>query len=173
MNAPASRPAPRRGLGRGLGSLIPTAPPAGEDASAAPADASEGPVLQTVAGAHFADLPIDAVVPNLTAPPAPATKTRAKAKPAPRRAPQNGSAQSEVVPQAPPQPEKVVKERLTIHISVPLIERAKNAVFWTPGLTLADLGERALEALVTQLEKENGGPYQPRPHELKGGRPMK
>jgi len=64
MNAPASRPAPRRGLGRGLGSLIPTAPPAGEDAIAAPADASEGPVLQTVAGAHFADLPIDAVVPN-------------------------------------------------------------------------------------------------------------
>ena len=50
MNAPASRPAPRRGLGRGLGSLIPTAPPAGEDAGAAPADSSEGPVLQTVAG---------------------------------------------------------------------------------------------------------------------------
>ncbi len=65
------------------------------------------------------------------------------------------------------------KERLTVHISVPLIERAKNAVFWTPGLTLADLGERALETLVSELEKQNGRPFEPRPHELKGGRPLK
>lgn len=112
--------------------------------------------------------PLDAVVPNLTAP-TPATKTKA------RRTSQNGdTAPSEIAPAPePPQPAKVTKERLTIHISVPLIERAKNAVFWTPGLTLADLGERALEALVTELEKENGGPFQARPHELKGGRPMK
>lgn len=65
------------------------------------------------------------------------------------------------------------KERLTVHISVPLIERAKNTVFWTPGLTLADLGERALEALVSDLEKNHGGPFEARPHELKGGRPLK
>lgn len=70
-------------------------------------------------------------------------------------------------------PSRPSKERLTVHISVPLIERAKNAVFWTPGLTLADLGERALEALVSDLEKQNGRPFEPRPHELKGGRPLK
>ena len=74
MNAaasrPASRPAPRRGLGRGLGSLIPTAPP--DDAevegdSSAPVGDSSAP-LQVVAGAHFAELPIDAITPNARQP---------------------------------------------------------------------------------------------------------
>jgi ParB family transcriptional regulator, chromosome partitioning protein len=46
--------APRRGLGRGLGSLIPT--------SAPPADDETAPRL--VAGAHFSELPVDAIVPN-------------------------------------------------------------------------------------------------------------
>jgi len=63
MNAPASRPAPRRGLGRGLGSLIPTAPPADEQAEQ-PAQTADVPDLQPVAGARFAELPVDAVVPN-------------------------------------------------------------------------------------------------------------
>ena len=43
----------RRGLGRGLGSLIPTAPPSSEEGTAT-ADLPPMP-----AGAHFADLPID------------------------------------------------------------------------------------------------------------------
>jgi ParB family transcriptional regulator, chromosome partitioning protein len=46
--------APRRGLGRGLGSLIPTTAP--------PADDEAAP--QLVAGAHFSELPLDAIVPN-------------------------------------------------------------------------------------------------------------
>ena len=77
MNASA----PRRGLGRGLGSLIPTAPPASTSASdddqppttGAPADSAPAaapaalrneaePLL--VAGAHFAELPLDSIVPN-------------------------------------------------------------------------------------------------------------
>jgi len=44
-----SRPAPRRGLGRGLGSLIPTAPPAGEAE-----ETSAGPVNSDVQDADFA-----------------------------------------------------------------------------------------------------------------------
>ena len=60
----------RRGLGRGLGSLIPTAPPPpdGTDAVAtdAPSDPAAGAVegLAPVAGAWFADLPIEQVHPN-------------------------------------------------------------------------------------------------------------
>jgi len=78
MNASA----PRRGLGRGLGSLIPTAP---APAESAPADGSSGEVPTAdqgaapsvapaalrdesqpllVAGAHFAELPLDSIVPN-------------------------------------------------------------------------------------------------------------
>jgi ParB family chromosome partitioning protein len=48
--------APRRGLGRGLGSLIPTAAP--ESAPAGEADAGR------VEGAHFAELPVEAITPN-------------------------------------------------------------------------------------------------------------
>ncbi|MGH3489706.1 MAG: ParB/RepB/Spo0J family partition protein [Actinopolymorphaceae bacterium] len=64
----------RRGLGRGLGALIQSAPPpvtadVSQDRVAEPAhraqidaDGPEGPAL--VQGAHFAELPIDAISPN-------------------------------------------------------------------------------------------------------------
>jgi hypothetical protein len=82
-----------------------------------------------------------------------------------------------VIPEAPPEaveaPRKVPKERLTIHLPVDLIDRVKNAVFWTPGMTLARLGEEALRAMVDQLEDERGGPFPPRREELRGGRPLK
>lgn len=50
---------PRRGLGRGLGSLIPSAPPAPDDLTEDP-QTSGSPVL----GAHFAEIPITAIRPN-------------------------------------------------------------------------------------------------------------
>ncbi len=70
----------RRGLGRGLGALIPPAPPAADPASTAalatlpgrpiqfhermPAPAIDGPVSGSVPGAHFAEIPLDQVSPN-------------------------------------------------------------------------------------------------------------
>lgn len=65
------------------------------------------------------------------------------------------------------------KDRLTVHLPLEVIERAKNAVYWTPGLTLAGLAEGAFVEAVEKLEKKNGGPFKPRTAELKGGRPMK
>jgi ParB family chromosome partitioning protein len=87
---------PRRGLGRGLGSLIPTAPPetsertgwAGESVSSPPSSTPDGsatspprsvdghpvsidgavPTAGTVAGAYFAELPIAQVRPNARQP---------------------------------------------------------------------------------------------------------
>ena len=73
----------------------------------------------------------------------------------------------------PPVREKVEKQRLTVHISVDEIERVKNAVFWTPGLTLAQLAEDALSGAVDKLEKKNGKKFKARTSDLKGGRPMK
>jgi ParB family transcriptional regulator, chromosome partitioning protein len=52
----------RRGLGRGLGSLIPTAPVAAEPAEGGATTATEPPAPP--AGAYFADLPIGQVAPN-------------------------------------------------------------------------------------------------------------
>lgn len=62
----ANRPPQRRGLGRGLGSLIPTAPTQGAEGGAtgegtpAPGDSALAPI----AGAYFAELPVDQIRPN-------------------------------------------------------------------------------------------------------------
>lgn len=72
MSERNSRPQQRRGLGRGLGSLIPTAPVStdAEESAAvgAAAGSGDGPTLAAVAGAHFAELPIDQITPNRVQP---------------------------------------------------------------------------------------------------------
>jgi hypothetical protein len=68
---------------------------------------------------------------------------------------------------------KVPKERLTIHLPVDLINEVKDAVYWTPGLTLAGLGDEAFRAIVERMKAERGGPFPPRREELRGGRPLK
>jgi len=75
----------------------------------------------------------------------------------------------ERLPKAPP------KERLTVHVPVDLIDRVKNAVYWTPGVTLAGLSEEGLIKAVQRLEKKHndGKPFPKREAELKGGRPLK
>ena len=69
-------------------------------------------------------------------------------------------------------PGRVTKERLTVHVPVELIDRVKNIVYWTPGLTLARLAEEALMREVEKREKERGEPFPHRAEELKGGRPL-
>ncbi|MGA8248873.1 MAG: ParB/RepB/Spo0J family partition protein [Nocardioides sp.] len=59
-----SQDRPRRGLGRGLGSLIPTGPTAAEARSSEPDDEA----TPVPAGAYFADLPIEQVSPNQVQP---------------------------------------------------------------------------------------------------------
>lgn len=77
MNA-ANRPPHRRGLGRGLGSLIPTGPSVDPSAGEAPDASGSGAVataqapapgeLAPVAGAHYAELPVDRIAPNRAQP---------------------------------------------------------------------------------------------------------
>jgi hypothetical protein len=68
--------------------------------------------------------------------------------------------------------QKSSKQRITVQISVDVIERIKNAVYWTPGLTLASLAEDAFSKAVDQLEKEKESPFLKRREELKTGRPI-
>ncbi len=65
------------------------------------------------------------------------------------------------------------KQRITVQISVEVIERLKNAVYWTPGLTLASLAEEAFSKVVDELEKSKGAQFPKRNDELKTGRPIK
>lgn len=73
----------------------------------------------------------------------------------------------------PPERERIPKARFTFHLPEALMERAKNAAFWTsPRVTLASMAEAGLRAELDRLEKKNGGPYKAREHELVGGRPI-
>ncbi|MGH8868697.1 MAG: ParB/RepB/Spo0J family partition protein [Actinomycetes bacterium] len=54
----------RRGLGRGLGALIPAAPPEVIRQPGSQDGDSAGAAPPTVLGAHFAEVPLDAVTPN-------------------------------------------------------------------------------------------------------------
>src|ERR1039457_4344688 len=50
---------------------------------------------------------------------------------------------------------------ITVGVSLDpeVLERARNAVYWTPGLTLTALATTALAAAVDDLEDERGQPY--------------
>lgn len=66
------------------------------------------------------------------------------------------------------------KERITLHLSSDLLERIKNAVYWTPGLTIAGLAEEALAYAINKIERNNGEEFPSRREvKLRPGRPMK
>ena len=70
-------------------------------------------------------------------------------------------------------PERVPKARFTFHLPEDLMERAKNAAFWSsPRVTLASMAEAGLRAELDRLEKKNGGAFKARERELVGGRPI-
>lgn len=64
------------------------------------------------------------------------------------------------------------KKQLAVILPEDLVERAKNIVFWTPGVTLAGLVEKGLRKSVERWERENGGPFKARPADLQRGRPV-
>lgn len=78
----------------------------------------------------------------------------------------------EEINQKPQQQTKPSKQRITVQISLDVIERLKNAVYWTPGLTLASLAEEAFSKAVDVLENERKTPFPKRKEELKTGRPI-
>ena len=67
---------------------------------------------------------------------------------------------------------KPPKVRATFPLPLDLFDQARDAVYWTPGLTLASLAEKALRVELAKLEKKNGGPFKERAGQLKGGRPV-
>jgi len=63
------------------------------------------------------------------------------------------------------------KQRVTITLPVDLLERLRNAVYWTGHGTLARLIADALDDSVSQIEQSNGGAFPQRLAPLKRGRP--
>lgn len=64
---------------------------------------------------------------------------------------------------------------ITVGVSLDpaVLERARNAVYWTPGLTLTDLATQALAAAVDDLEHERGQPFPTRGGKASLRRPVR
>lgn len=68
----------------------------------------------------------------------------------------------------PGQPRMV---RLTVNLPSNLVEQMRDAVYWTPGLTLAWMIARSVRASLNELEMVNQGPFPRRAKPLRAGRP--
>jgi hypothetical protein len=72
------------------------------------------------------------------------------------------------------EPARARKERVTFQLPVGLIEKARDVVFFSRGLTMASFMEQALVAQLMRAEKKRGEPFPSRAGTaLKTGRPLK
>jgi hypothetical protein len=65
------------------------------------------------------------------------------------------------------------KGRITVSLPFLLIERLRNAVYWTEDRPFASLVAESIEDIVTQMEEVNGGAFPQRISPLKRGRRKK
>lgn len=61
--------------------------------------------------------------------------------------------------------------RLTVSLPVDLVDRVRDAVYWSPDLKLAWLIAQSLRASLADLEKSRQGPFPKRIMALRAGRP--
>jgi hypothetical protein len=65
------------------------------------------------------------------------------------------------------------RQRLTVFLPTSLLDRLRNAVYWTGTRPLAQIIGDALEQAVTDMEQANGGTFPQRLAPLKPGRPRR
>lgn len=65
------------------------------------------------------------------------------------------------------------RQRITVFLPLPLIERLRNAVYWTEGRPLAQIIAKAIDDAVTEMERANEGMFPQRLSALKPGRPRR
>lgn len=61
--------------------------------------------------------------------------------------------------------------RLTVNLPADLADHMRDAVYWTPGLTLAWFIASSVRASLAELETTNRGPFPKRARQLRAGRP--
>lgn len=64
-------------------------------------------------------------------------------------------------------------QRITILLPTTLIERLRNAIYWTEQCTMARVIADAIHDAVAEMEHSNGGTFPPRLTPLKRGRPRR
>jgi hypothetical protein len=65
------------------------------------------------------------------------------------------------------------RERLTVQLTPGLLDRLRNAVYWTPGSTLAGIVEACISRAIDDMEAARGHPFPQRKEPLRVGRPPK
>lgn len=68
---------------------------------------------------------------------------------------------------------RVTRERLTVKVSAELIERLRDAVYWTRGTTITGVVQNCIADFVSRMEKEHGDKFPHRAAALRPGRPSK
>ena len=81
-------------------------------------------------------------------------------------APSPSSRSHEAGQQQPPR-----RVRLTVSLPGDLVDRLRDAVYWSPSLTLAWLITRSLRVSLTEMESSRQGPFPKRTNALRAGRP--
>ena len=61
--------------------------------------------------------------------------------------------------------------RLTVNLPFDLVEQMRDAVYWTPGLTLAWMVAQAARTSLAELKAAHQGPFPRRLKPLRAGRP--
>lgn len=70
-----------------------------------------------------------------------------------------------------------VARRATVSVGITLdaeiLDRARNAVFWTPGLTLTSIANQGFAVVLDELERDRGEPFPARTGRVRSGRPVR
>lgn len=65
------------------------------------------------------------------------------------------------------------KQQIAVRLPAELAEKARNAVYWTPGMTLSQLAQIAFSHTLECMETLRGIPFPPRGGNLNTGRQMR
>lgn len=65
------------------------------------------------------------------------------------------------------------RSRITVQLPAATLDRLRNAVYWTPGVTLTGFVQGCITDTVDRMERERGSVFPLRNDELKPGRPRK
>lgn len=74
------------------------------------------------------------------------------------------------VPRTAPVRVQAARQRVTVSLPTPLVERLRNAVYWMGHRTLAQIIVDSVDETLTAMEHANGGPFPGRLGPLKSGR---
>lgn len=66
-----------------------------------------------------------------------------------------------------------MKKNITISIDIEVIEKAKDAVYWTPQASLSDFFQQGILTYIKLLEEQHGKTFETRQGNLKHGRSIR